>query len=86
MTAVYRASAPFRRSMTARRLEDLLPTMTDYAAVSASAGKSDFVQSQREAAAQWFQAVVDLSKLPSAIVSQVGATRSHWDIAERLGR
>ncbi|KAK4689020.1 hypothetical protein P7C73_g1097, partial [Tremellales sp. Uapishka_1] len=71
MTETYRASAPFRRGLTARRIEIMLPTIADYAAVSASTGSPEIVRPQREAAAQWLSALCEKSKLSGSTINQM---------------
>ncbi|ORY31849.1 hypothetical protein BCR39DRAFT_525741 [Naematelia encephala] len=71
LTATYRASHALRRVVTARRIEAMLPSVADYAAISAASGNPDEVKPQRRAVAQWLQALIELGKLPSALLGQI---------------
>ena len=71
LTAVYRASSPFRRLITGRRVEQMLPALADFAAVSASSNRPDTARPQQLAAAEWLQALIDKSKLSNALVTQI---------------
>jgi hypothetical protein len=50
----------------------MLPNLADFAAVSSSgtAGRLDEFRSQRTAAAEWLQAIVELSKLQTSLINQ----------------
>lgn len=71
LAATYRTSQPFRRSLTSRKIEGILPTLTDFAAISGSSAREDIVGPQREAAADFLQAILDLGKLGHALNGQV---------------
>lgn len=71
LAAVYRQSSAFRRAVPARRIESMLPSMVDFAAVSASSSQPERVEAQRAAAVNWLTALVDLSKAPSTVIVQV---------------
>lgn len=71
LTKTYRTSGAFRRGLTARRIEVMLPTIADFAAVSSSSDKPDNVKPQRDAALQWLSAIIEFSKLPSPLITQV---------------
>lgn len=71
LAAVYRQSSAFRRAVPARRIESMLPSMVDFAAVSASSSQPERVEVQRAAAVNWLIALVDLSKAPSTVIVQV---------------
>lgn len=63
-TQVYRQSSPLRRALTARRIETMLPAMVDFVTMSGSS-------SERAAAVGWLQALIDLSKAPPTILTQL---------------
>ncbi|BEI85638.1 hypothetical protein CcaverHIS002_0510390 [Cutaneotrichosporon cavernicola] len=70
LAQVYRQSSPLRRALTARRIESMLPAMVDFVTMTVSSS-SAAVESQRAAALQWLQALVDLSKSPATIITQL---------------
>lgn len=88
MTALYRDSAAFRRGISTKRAEAMLPYFADFAAVSASSGRGNAL-GQRRACADWLSAILELakSKLPNALIEQVCFTASGTSRAETdLGR
>lgn len=70
LTGMYRAHPNFRKSITYKKIENLLPNIADFAAVSGN-GRPDIVQGQREAVAGWLAVLVDEGKLPKAVITQV---------------
>lgn len=70
LAQVYRQSSPLRRALTVRRIESMLPAMVDFVTMSVSSS-SVAAEGQRAAAAQWLQALVDLSKAPATIITQL---------------
>lgn len=73
LTETYRSTGAFRRSLTSRKVEGILPTMTDFATITASSARPA-VRPQREAAANWLQALLDLGKLGNNLNNQVRGT------------
>lgn len=73
LASTYRTSQPFRRSFTSRKVEGILPTLTDFAAISGSSARADIVGPQREAAADFLQAILDLGKLGNILNGQVSS-------------
>ncbi|WWD18748.1 hypothetical protein CI109_103202 [Kwoniella shandongensis] len=71
MTAVYRASPSFRKNITAKKVEVMLPSVADFAAVSGSNAKPEVVRGARDAAAEWLLALIELGKLPPATTNQM---------------
>lgn len=67
---MYRTSSPFRRSISNKRVEAMLPAFADFAAVSASSNKPDVARAQRQAAIGWLAALIEKSKLPHSLVNQ----------------
>ncbi|GMK59712.1 hypothetical protein CspeluHIS016_0803180 [Cutaneotrichosporon spelunceum] len=67
---VYRQSSPLRRALTVRRIESLQPAMVDFVTMSVGS-TSAAVEGQRAAAVKWLQALVDLSKAPATIITQL---------------
>lgn len=49
----------------------MLPAIADYAAVSGSSARSASFRSQRFIAGQWMQALIDLGRFTSSLVTQV---------------
>ncbi|EIW67561.1 hypothetical protein TREMEDRAFT_33244 [Tremella mesenterica DSM 1558] len=78
LTTIYRTSHPFRRNLTGRRVETMLPSLAEFAAVSAS-GPSQIVSPQRAAARAWLLALIEMSKLPRSLITQMNL------IVEQLG-
>lgn len=70
LTQVYRQSSPLRRALTARRIETMLPAMVDFVTLSVTS-TSERAEAQRSAAVSWLQALVDLSKAPATILTQL---------------
>ncbi|AFR98636.2 hypothetical protein C343_06613 [Cryptococcus neoformans C23] len=70
LTGMYRAHPNFRKSITYKKIENLLPNIADFAAVSGN-GRPDIVQGQREAVAGWLAVLVDEGKLPKAVITQM---------------
>jgi hypothetical protein len=73
LTATYKANPGFRSAMTARRVETMLPSIADFAAVSSSVEKVYSAKSAREAVTAWLAAMIDKSKLPHQLIQQVGS-------------
>ncbi|KAL7420576.1 Beige protein-like 1 [Cryptotrichosporon argae] len=71
LTRIYRVSAPFRKALSSRRIETMLPTLADFAAVSAASPHPDLVRGARRAAAEWLDALLQLGKMPSNQANQV---------------
>lgn len=71
LAEVYRQSSAFRRAFTVRRIESMLPSMVDFAAMTATSTRPERAESQRVAAVAWLSALVDLSKAPSTVLTQV---------------
>nr|XP_019013052.1 uncharacterized protein I206_02549 [Kwoniella pini CBS 10737]OCF51833.1 hypothetical protein I206_02549 [Kwoniella pini CBS 10737] len=72
MTSIYRSSSGFRKQMTSKKVENLLPNMADFAAVSGgSSGQPEIVKAQREAAAALLSTLIELAKLPVALMNQI---------------
>jgi hypothetical protein len=71
LASTYRASQPFRRSFTSRKIEGILPALTDFAAISASSAREDVVGPQRQAGADLLEAILDLGKLGNTLNGQV---------------
>nr|XP_019045287.1 hypothetical protein I302_05676 [Kwoniella bestiolae CBS 10118]OCF24217.1 hypothetical protein I302_05676 [Kwoniella bestiolae CBS 10118] len=72
LTSIYRSSSGFRKQITSKKVEALLPNIADFAAVSGgSSGKPEIVKGQRDAAAELLGALVALAKLPVALVNQI---------------
>lgn len=71
MTAVYLASSSFRRSISTKKVEEMLPSLVDFATISTS-GKGSF-GSKREAAIEWLAAIISKSRtrLPNSVITQV---------------
>lgn len=70
LAQVYRQSSPLRRALTARRIETMLPAVVDFVTMSVSS-RSERAEAQRAAAVEWLQALVDLSKAPATILTQL---------------
>ena len=68
---LYRESSAFRRAISTKRVEALLPYFADFAAVSGSSGKPNAI-GQRKAAADLIASIVELSKskLPNSLIEQ----------------
>ena len=73
LTAVYLASSSFRRGISTKRVEAMLPAIADFAAMSSSIGKPEASQRQRVAAAAWLGALIEKSssRLPNSVIIQV---------------
>ncbi|OCF40285.1 hypothetical protein I317_05918 [Kwoniella heveanensis CBS 569] len=71
MTSIFRSSSAFRKQVSSKRIEGLLPNLADFAAVSGSSSKPEIAKAQREAAADFLQALIDLAKLPISMVNQM---------------
>jgi hypothetical protein len=80
LATTYRSSHPFRRSLTSRKIEGILPSLTDFAAISASSARENMVRPQRDAAADFVQAILDLGKLGSTLNSQASRYFLQLDI------
>lgn len=83
LASTYRSSHPFRRSFTTRKIEGVLPALTDFAAISASSSKEETVRPQREAAAEFVQAILDHGKLSGTLNSQV-SSQSPQEVGQEL--
>jgi hypothetical protein len=75
LTAVYQASSPFRRAVTNKRIEAMLPVFAEFAAVSSSSSRLEVTGAQRQAAVGWLTALIEKSKLSHSIITQVGEQR-----------
>jgi hypothetical protein len=64
LAEVYRQSSALRRAINARKIETLLPNMVEFAVLSSST-------SQRAAAVNFLTALIDLSKAPPTIITQL---------------
>ncbi len=53
----------------------MLPTLADFAAVSSSSATPEAAKPQRDAAVQWLAALIEFSKLPAPLVTQVSPLR-----------
>ncbi|WVR06613.1 hypothetical protein IAU60_003645 [Kwoniella sp. DSM 27419] len=71
MTDIFRTSSGFRKQITGKKIETFLPSLADFAAVSGSSSKPEIAAKQREAAAGWLTALIDLAKLPISTVNQM---------------
>ncbi|WVQ96281.1 hypothetical protein IAU59_003385 [Kwoniella sp. CBS 9459] len=71
MTSIFRSSSAFRKQITSKKIEGLLPNLADFAAVTGSSAKPEVAKAQRRAAADWLQALIDLAKLPISMVNQM---------------
>lgn len=71
LTRLYRSSTAFRRTFTGRRVEQMLPSIVDFAAVSSSSSRPEVTKSTRGALADWLLALVDKSKLSHSQVNQL---------------
>jgi hypothetical protein len=74
LAEVYRQSSAFRRAINARRIETMIPNLVDFAALASSGMASirpDRAESQKAAAVNWISALVELSKAPATILTQV---------------
>jgi len=70
MIKTYRESHAFRRCITGRKVEQMLPAFAEFAAVSASTSRPEAARSQRAAAAEFLQAVVAQSKISNNLSTQ----------------
>ncbi|WOO83333.1 Beige 1 [Vanrija pseudolonga] len=71
LAAVYRTSKPFRKALSMRRIEAMLPSFVDFAAMSASSSRSQRAENQRVAAACWLSELISLSKAPPNVMTQM---------------
>lgn len=71
LAEVYRQSSAFRRALTARRIESMIPSLVDFAAMSTSSRNLQQAENQRAAAVNWLNALIDLSKAPPTVLTQV---------------
>lgn len=71
-TGLYKDSSAFRRAISTKRVESMLPYLADFATVSASSSKPGTRQ-KRTAASNWLSVVLDKSKsrLPNSVIEQV---------------
>ena len=71
-TKLYLDSSAFRRAISTKRVESMLPALADFAAVSATSTKPG-TREKRAAAIDWISALVSKAKsrLPNAVVEQV---------------
>ena len=67
----YKSSLSFRRNMTSRRVEVLLPAFAEFATLSGPSSKVEATSLQRESAANLLTALSADPKLPPNLVSQV---------------
>ncbi|WVQ84943.1 hypothetical protein IAT38_007106 [Cryptococcus sp. DSM 104549] len=70
MTVLYRASSAFRKTITSKKIDSMLPNVADFAAVSGG-GRPEVVRGQREALANWLGALAELGKLSTSLMTQV---------------
>ena len=71
LTETYTASAPFRRCITGRKVEQMIPPLAEFAATSASSSRPGVARAQRRAALDWLEVVVHKAKISSALVNQM---------------
>ncbi|ORX37124.1 hypothetical protein BD324DRAFT_427167 [Kockovaella imperatae] len=71
LTALYRSNSLFRRTFTNRRVEQMLPALVDFAAMSSSSPHPERTNAQRSAAAEWLQAIIDKHKISHSLISQI---------------
>lgn len=71
MTSTYLESQAFKRCMTGRKVEQMLPALTDFAAVSASSSRTELAKAQRSAASEWLQALQTHAKISSTLITQI---------------
>ncbi|KAL1405839.1 Beige protein-like 1 [Vanrija albida] len=71
LAAVYRNSKPFRKGLSVRRIESMLPSFVDFAAMSASPERSERAENQRVAAASWLSELIASSKAPANVITQM---------------
>lgn len=67
----YRSNQAFRRCFTGRKVEQLVPALTDFAAVSASSNRPEKAMQQRLATASWLQAIVGEAKVSNTLQTQL---------------
>lgn len=70
LAELYTRSSAFRRAISVRRIESMLPSMVDFAAVASSSAKEG-AEAQRVAAIRWLTALLNLSKAPTTLTTQV---------------
>lgn len=70
VTVTYRSSAGFRKALSSKRLDSLLPNVVDFATVSASSEGSG-AERQRQAITNFLEALIELSKAPSTVINQM---------------
>ena len=68
---LYLLSSGFRKTVTARRVEEMLPIIADFAAVSGSPARAEIMASPRSAAAMWLQGLIQFGKFTGALAIQV---------------
>lgn len=56
--------------MTGRKVEQMLPALADFAAVSSSSARPEVARRQRLLAAEWLQLIVDQSKISHTLLTQ----------------
>nr|XP_018262052.1 uncharacterized protein I303_05067 [Kwoniella dejecticola CBS 10117]OBR84210.1 hypothetical protein I303_05067 [Kwoniella dejecticola CBS 10117] len=72
ITSIYRSSSAFRKQVPSKKVDNLLPNMADFAAVSGGTnGKPETIKAQREAAVGLLTALTELAKLPVASMNQM---------------
>ena len=71
ITALYRTNSLFRRAFTSRRVEQMLPAIVDFAAMTTTSSTPDRATAQRAAAAMWLQAIVDKHKISHSLINQI---------------
>lgn len=73
--ANYKSSLPFRRNMTSRRIEVLLPAFAEFATLSGPSSKVEVTASQRAVSAELLSTLSADPKLPPNLVSQVSTNK-----------
>lgn len=71
LDSTYRSNHAFRRCFTGRKVEQLVPALTDFAAVSALSVRPETAKRERMAAASWLQAIIDQAKVSNTLQTQL---------------
>lgn len=71
MTNLYQTSSAFRRAVSTNKIEDMLPSLVDFATITSSAGPAS--QPKREALNAFLSAVIDKSssRFPNSVLTQL---------------
>jgi hypothetical protein len=74
-TKLYGQSSAFRRAISTKRVESMLPALAEFAAMSAASSRPG-TREKRAAAAEWISSLVGKAKsrLPNAVIDQVGVS------------